>query len=162
MKKNKLLLLISILFISIISITYAAWWWVKWIWESETVDRFWTATIVDWVSAYTDSFTWFKWQATDTSWAWMTWPAWSTHCTNLWWAWRLPTRKEIYSIMTDKEVNWAGKYTRLESIIADHYWTSTIKYVTPPDYKYFGIFREGGMAYNHHTAALYQVLCIHD
>jgi hypothetical protein len=168
MKKNKLLL-ISILLISIISTIYAtshwqAWWWVTWIWEPGTTSRFTWPTTIDWVSAYTDSFTWFNWQATQTSWdvQWdgMNWAASFTHCTNLWWAWRLPTKEEMFSIMTDREVNWSGRYTKLESITDPSYWSST---PSPFDinYAWDGGFWSGTVVTNSKTYHR-QVLCIHD
>jgi hypothetical protein len=140
---------------------------------------------LDWVQDYyVQSCTWLKWEITSstTTYEWATntaytEPSWDwtnydyvsewrvetdypafQYCTDKWPEWRLPTRKEMFSIMTDTKLNnnW-NYYTKLEAITSLYYWSST----SYSAFAWIGYFWTGGLNYNTKTDSL-KVLCIHD
>ena len=93
-----------------------------------------------------------EWDDTD-------YPAFS-YCVNLWPGWRLPTKREIFSIMTDSTTNDDWKYTALPSITDTLYWSSTDN--AGSNYSaWTGYFTTGATVYFSETSK-HRVLCIHD
>jgi hypothetical protein len=144
--------------------------------------------LLDWVQDYyVQSCTWLKWETTSSagtyqwatndaytepSWNWTSYdyasewrveadyPAFQ-YCTAKWTWWRLPTKKEILSIMSDTETNnnWSY-YTKLESITTENYWSSTF-YAFTALRAWNSHFSSNSLGYPFRTDS-HQVLCIHD
>ena len=140
-----------------------------------------------WIWYYLDTYTWLKWAAQDSAanlrWALnrgYTEPTWNwtnyiyptgnsesdypafVYCDDLWWwnNWRLPSRKELSSIITDAIPFWMTYYTALPSILQDEYWSSTSSNINS-DRTWRGRFHEGYMLDNNKDDSKY-ALCIHD
>ena len=74
--------------------------------------------------------------------------------------WRLPTRRELSSIITDAIPSWMTHYTALPSILQDEYWSSTF-YAGHPDKAWQVGFNIAHMWYFTEEDAEY-ILCVHD
>ena len=168
--------------------TWKAWWWVKWIAENDQSTRFtdFTTNTSDYGTwYYLDTYTNLKWAAQDSwtglvwstnssytepTWNWTsyTYPSWRTdtdypafkHCTDKWSGWRLPTKRELFSIMTDKKPDWMSYYTALPSITNSGYWSSTT-YDANTAGAWYGNFN-GGYTYYYNKTNTNRILCIHD
>jgi len=142
--------------------------------------------LLDWVkNYYIQSCTWLKWETMDSqiilqwsknsiyiepTWNWINYdyPKWRIetdypafkYCTDKWIWWRLPTKKEIFSIMTNVEKNSHNVFTKLESIYTNHYWSSTV-YSNDIQNARFGKFWAGYFIFNKKLSK-FHVICIHD
>ena len=121
-------------------------WWVK---DPNSKIRFTWPYLIWNISAYKDSILWKKWESIDLSdtirwandesniepvWNWYEYeyfnleerdyPAFK-YCTDKWAWWRMPTKKELFSLMTDLEKNSNNYFTQLNSISNDTYWSSS-------------------------------------
>jgi len=191
MKKNKILLIILSLFIIIWTTyaSWQAWGWVKWIWETDQSNRFTdysNNTLDYWIWYYLDTYTWLKWAAQDSwnylqwatntsytepTWNWSsyTYPSWRIssdypafkYCTDLWDWWRLPTKREIFSIITDVKPSWMSHCTALPFLLSsNNYWSSTVN-ARLTSYAWYGEFLSGTIS-NTTKKFNAMVLCIHD
>jgi hypothetical protein len=154
MNKKRIILTISFTIMTImfwsVYWVWLSWNWVKWIGESENINRFNWPALFNGISSYKDTFTWLEWEADD--W-WLThqWavnntytePVWNwsnydypiarvewdypafKYCTDKWWLWRLPTRRDFFSIATKEEKNATWYNTLLPSFTYPQYLSST-------------------------------------
>jgi len=133
---------------------------VLWISSTDDTNRFTWPTTIDLVSAYTDSYTGLKWEKSPAWWS-KTWANANDYCSTLWsWWWRLPTKKELFSIMTDTKPSWMSYYTALPSVSTTGYWSSTGHPYTTY-YAWYGNFYYGYVDYSHKLNNK-SVLCTHD
>jgi len=84
------------------------------------------------------------------------------YCESLWEWWRVPTKREFMSIITDIKPAGMNYYTALPSISSKNYW-SNITYTNDIRYAWYTNFSEGCMLniYKYYDNTK-NIICIHD
>lgn len=82
-------------------------------------------------------------------------------CVSKWAWWRLPTKRELFSIMTVSKPTWMTYYTALPSITSNYYWSATM-YRDSTTYAWNGYFILGTTSIYTKTDTYNRSICIHD
>ena len=82
-------------------------------------------------------------------------------CVSKWAWWRLPTKRELFSIMTASKPTWMTYYTALPSITSPRYWSATMDRSNTTG-AWYGYFYNGSTDNLTKTFTNSRSICIHD
>ena len=127
----------------------SSWAYAEPVWDGIKYIRTWTTISASWYLTWTTILT------GDTD-----YPAFAL-CVSKWSWWRLPTKRELFSIMTVSKPSWMNYYTALPSVTYTYYWSATM-YRLSSTSAWYGPFLNANMNVNTKTNTGYRSICIHD
>lgn len=158
MKKIILILFISFFsFLWVFAAEWFAWNWKKWVSSPDDLNRLLDVWNISWVDSYRDSFTWLYWEKNPSSII-MSHQDAKDHCKEKWDWWRLPSIRELNTIVTYKEKNENNSYTFHKSIVPNFYWSNTY-YLDNESFAFYVYFETWNVNFSNLNDLQY-VICV--
>lgn len=159
---KKIIMLFIMFFIIIksvnwLSLTGSLW---RWISEPDIRGRFSKIEVIDWVRAYKDNFTWLYWE-TNLSNSNMNYESAVNYCESKWDWWRIPSIRELQTIITYKLKNSKGAYSHHLSILPGIYWSNTFYDLNNKNSVFNWYFNDWWINSNP-VSNSYNVICVHN